>query len=164
MTATISPRKLDRVCQSVSAEFGVPVSLLKARDRSSRVSRARWAAWLILNHIGHPKNQIADCFGYDHTTVISGIRRARALGKLYLEKVNAAAAVLGVSDLIEGMSPPPPPPKTPRPMVFGRIALEEHSVAESVQTYEPPPRTTPQAKMAQWQKTQEWRAREGYGE
>ena len=60
------------VCKSYHATF----EEISGRSRELRVSRARQAAWSLLEARGLSRSEIGRAFGRDHTTVVAGIAAA----------------------------------------------------------------------------------------
>ena len=67
--------------EKVSRIFKIPVSEIFYRTRSKKYSQARFAIWYILNEIYKiDVYSIGQKYGFHHTTVIHGIKRAKELG------------------------------------------------------------------------------------
>lgn len=53
---------------------------IRVRSRSKQHSQARFAVWYILVHInGLTSKEVARQYGYDHTTILHGVKTARIL-------------------------------------------------------------------------------------
>jgi chromosomal replication initiation ATPase DnaA len=83
----VRPRQHDesrRILEIAASLFHVPIKRLHERNRRSDVVSARYvAAWLLRRrHWSYPK--IAEFFGLDHSTIISGLRKVARTNHLLL--------------------------------------------------------------------------------
>lgn len=62
------------IFQNVADKHGMTEADLYVRDRSTAISRARWAAWAECRARGYSLLVIAALGGWDHTSVMHGIR------------------------------------------------------------------------------------------
>ncbi len=72
--------ELDRLADLLGREFAVDPADLLHGPRSKQVARARFAFWCCLRDryaLSYP--ELGRMVGYDHTTVLTGIKKARAL-------------------------------------------------------------------------------------
>lgn len=58
---------------------GEPVAVLLGDNRARKLAQARWAVMLVLRHAGWSTSRIGRALRRDHTTVMSGLERGRAL-------------------------------------------------------------------------------------
>lgn len=72
--------ELDRLCDLLGRQFAVTPADLLCGDRSKQLTLARWALWFCLRErYGLSYPELARMLGYDHTTILHGVRRARSL-------------------------------------------------------------------------------------
>jgi chromosomal replication initiation ATPase DnaA len=67
-----------RIVEAVALEYRVPVAKLRGKEKAHCISHPRQHAFLIANEAGHSIGSISRFFKKDHTTVIHGIRTAKA--------------------------------------------------------------------------------------
>ena len=67
-------RDVDAVCR----ERGLQRHHVLSRSRSTRLARARFEIWSRIRSRGRSKNEIGMRFGYDHTSVLHGLRQVEA--------------------------------------------------------------------------------------
>lgn len=75
---------LPNIISAVCERFVVFDDGIMGRERGSEERcRARHVCWTIAHEAGYSKNQIAEYFGRDRTTVYAGIDRVRDESNLY---------------------------------------------------------------------------------
>ena len=62
-----------------AAAVGEPVTVLMGDNRARKLAQARWAVMLGLRHAGWSTSRIGRALRRDHTTVMSGLERGKAL-------------------------------------------------------------------------------------
>lgn len=62
------------IFKDIADKHGMTEADLYVRDRCYAVSRARWAAWAECRARGYSFPVIAALGGWDHTTIIHGVR------------------------------------------------------------------------------------------
>ena len=70
---------LDSIIAEVSALTGVHERLIRGRSRERIVVKARWLAWSVAHREGMSFAEIGRRMGFDHTSVLYGVRREEAL-------------------------------------------------------------------------------------
>ncbi len=66
--------------KSVSRIYGLPRDLIRKKGRKIRSTQMRFAVWYLLSKVyKFPSTEIANAYGYDHTTVLNGVKRAEKL-------------------------------------------------------------------------------------
>lgn len=70
---------MQHIMSAAAVSFGTTVEELKSKSRSTHVSLARQAAYLIGRERGYSTPYIGLQINKDHTTVLHGVRRARTL-------------------------------------------------------------------------------------
>lgn len=84
MTLTLAPliasprMSMRDIAAEVAAEYGMTVADLKRRSRCHWISHTRQEAMRRMFDAGYSLPQIGRLFGLDHTTVLHGVRAARA--------------------------------------------------------------------------------------
>lgn len=69
-------------------EYNVDVLTLHSKKRDERSARVRFMVWYILNSECYWSTvKIADAFNRDHSTVVSGVSRAKNLGLTHEARV-----------------------------------------------------------------------------
>jgi chromosomal replication initiation ATPase DnaA len=71
-------RRMRDIIAEVSQTSGVSIADLRGPDRHRRIAWPRQAAMLLMHEAGHTLPQIAEYLHRDHTTILHGIKRARA--------------------------------------------------------------------------------------
>jgi len=66
--------------RALCAGTNVTQSEISGRTREHRVTKVRHAVWVSLSDQGFSSTEIAKRFDRDHTTVLSGLKKARANG------------------------------------------------------------------------------------
>lgn len=88
LRATVRPKgptpvpsgvKMSTICDAVAKEFDVTVEEIKGRSRVAHLNEARQEAMRLMWDAGHSLPKIGRFLGgRDHTTIMAGIRKARA--------------------------------------------------------------------------------------
>jgi len=82
------------IADEVSDRTGIPVHYILGKRRFAHIAKARREVWLIAHSNGMSLPRIAEVTGHHHTSVLAGIRRARAeameAGKSFAAKVRQA--------------------------------------------------------------------------
>lgn len=74
-------RGMIEIAASVAADNGLTLAELRGDIRAFEVSRPRQYAMKLMADAGHSQSAIGRFFGRDHTTVMHGIRAAKARAK-----------------------------------------------------------------------------------
>lgn len=79
---TARPATMREISEAVAARYGLPIEQLKGPDRKRSVAWARQEAFDAIYATGrYSLPQIGRYFNRDHTTVLHGVRRVRALAQ-----------------------------------------------------------------------------------
>ena len=70
------PCGIAEIAEAVAREHGITIAQMTSRERNWDVSHPRQVAYLRAHNAGFSMPQIAKWFGYDHTTILHGIRSA----------------------------------------------------------------------------------------
>jgi chromosomal replication initiation ATPase DnaA len=72
---------LERSEQKVCGAYGITKDIIHTRSRMREYSHSRFAVWFVLNAVENiPISRIAKLYGYDHTSVMYGVRVAKSIG------------------------------------------------------------------------------------
>lgn len=80
ITITCTPReRADQICVWVAQAHGFSIKDLIGQDRRRPVALARFEAWAALHAIGWSTPRIGRKFNRDHSTIVHGIQRHKAI-------------------------------------------------------------------------------------
>lgn len=69
------PNSIEAIQMIVAERRGIDPRLLKSRSREHHISHARFEVFSKAHDAGHSLPKIGRFYGFDHTTVLHGIRR-----------------------------------------------------------------------------------------
>jgi chromosomal replication initiation ATPase DnaA len=81
-TETRTPREIrEALCAKIAAKHGLTTAELYGHSKLKKLAHARFEVWACLHAHGMSTPRIGRIFGRDHSTIISGLKRYRALAK-----------------------------------------------------------------------------------
>jgi chromosomal replication initiation ATPase DnaA len=69
------------ICLKIAATHGVTLEAMYGPSRARKVAYARFEAWACLQAHGLSTVRIGRIFSRDHSTIVSGLKRRRALAQ-----------------------------------------------------------------------------------
>lgn len=79
---TRTPKQVrEALMARAAANHGVEPSLISSDARTRKVCQARWEVWASLHAMGYSTPRIGRLFNRDHSTVVHGLARHRALAQ-----------------------------------------------------------------------------------
>jgi chromosomal replication initiation ATPase DnaA len=66
------------IIDATADHYGMTREALTGRDKTQRPTRARQVAYAAADELGFRLARVATAFGRDHTTILDGIKRAKA--------------------------------------------------------------------------------------
>lgn len=108
--------RIERIVMQAAAAFNVPPGQITGRSRARSIARARWAVWITMrDRLNMTMTQIGQATGFDHTSVLHGLRGA---ARLMVDDADYAARVTQTGGELRSMptiheTPDPPRPARP---------------------------------------------------